>query len=670
MRILPPFLPLKARTEDLCHTVDVVGRSYEIGADGLIKSIKIGGEEILASPMRIVMEEAGEKSVFDENYPDNESESFVQRRSDEEIVILGCKQSDRFIIDICNKISYDGHIDVDFKLMPIGRTVAQVFGAVETKPLEFKLDKLWFEIPFKKDIAKLYSMFPNSDMNLSDGTSVKESITTSSGLLPDKNATMPFKSIFWLGNDDKGLGVMAENEKLRQYDDENIATEVIHTDDSVILRIRFLDSQPLSWTAPLEEGRHKYLPITFPFSLMATPVKPFPKNPYIHKAFHLDCGNKVEKGSYDDYLAQDNRYDMLVEMGVDTLFIHEKWNKSQNWFELSEPTAKLLTEIVENCHKRGIKVLAYFGYELSTMIPEWGALCDDTLSGCEGGWWRVPYQRDYKVCQNSQYSDLFVNGVADIMDKFNIDGVYLDGTARPWPCSNVNHGCGWYDAKGELRVSYPLSAIRKTFQNLYREVKKRGGSINVHSSSLINYGAIPYIDQLWLGETLQFEILNGRKVDLSLDYFRVELGGRNSGVPTELIAYPREGVWSFENAIACSLLMGVLPRPNGIGHPIELMSSIWKIIDKFPVEQSGWHPYFKNTAKTSCEKVMVSYYKFTTLSGKDQILAFVVNASPETFENVTISFEEHVTTMINAETNENVTSLSFEPYSYKILYLE
>ena len=40
MKILPPFLPLRVETNDLHHTVHVVGRDYTIGADGLITSIR------------------------------------------------------------------------------------------------------------------------------------------------------------------------------------------------------------------------------------------------------------------------------------------------------------------------------------------------------------------------------------------------------------------------------------------------------------------------------------------------------------------------------------------------------------------------------------------------------------------------------------------------------
>ena len=106
MKIPAPFIPLRAETNNYEHTVHVIDRDYTIGVDGMLTSIKSQGVELLAAPMRVVCIEDGEPANWDMNYPENESESFIMRRSDEEIVICGAKQSDRFIIDTDCKL-YD-----------------------------------------------------------------------------------------------------------------------------------------------------------------------------------------------------------------------------------------------------------------------------------------------------------------------------------------------------------------------------------------------------------------------------------------------------------------------------------------------------------------------------------------------------------------------------------
>ena len=674
MRITNPFSPLRIKTDTLLHTVILSEKSYTFGADGMITSITSEGNELLSSPMRIVMVEDGKEALFDGNYPENESESFIQKRSDEECIICGCKQSERFIINFCSTVKYDGNIDVDMRLMPKGRTVAQIFGLDRLRELSYKLDSLWLEIPLKKEIATMYHMFDNSDVYLGDGNIIPAGTATSSGTLPTQDASVPFKSLLWLGNDERGLGWAAERDKNWQPKDKNGAMEIIHADDAVILRIRLLDSHPTSWKGDLKRGYSDFKPIEFEFGFMVTPVKKFPKNPYIHNAFHIDCGIKI-KGNYMDFFAAENRFDRLLEKGVDTLILHEKWNKSQNWFELSEYTAKQLTYIVDECHKRGIKVLPYFGYEISTLSPEWTNLKEKVVYRYNdgtmlGGWWRVPFQRDHKVCYNSEYADLFVEGIARLMDTYNFDGVYLDGTAMPRCCHNTEHGCGFYDEEGRLHGTYTIKAVRRLFERLYKEMKMRGGHINLHASGYLNYTVLPYIDQLWMGENLQFELNKGTEEDVNTDYFRAEYCGRNMGVPVEFIAYENRPFWTFEQALSCSILHGILPRPNDIGYPLDLMSGVWKIFDKFPIEKSEWLPYWKNGAVCDNEKVKISYYKYTTVTGKPQILAFAVNVSAKNIQNATISFSEDVREVTDAETMESIGfTLNIKPYGYKILYL-
>ena len=111
-------------------------------------------------------------------------------------------------------------------------------------------------------------------------------------------------------------------------------------------------------------------------------------------------------------------------------------------------------------------------------------------------------------------------------------------------------------------------------------------------------------------------------------------------------------------------------RPNDIEYPLELMSGVWKIFDSFPIEKSEWVPYYKNRATTTSEKVKVSYYKYTTITGKTELLAFVVNISSRDIKNVTLSIDENVSEVFNAETSENMKfTFDINSYGYKILYL-
>jgi len=672
-----PFLPVKAETNCLEHTVHVLERDYTFGADGMITSIKAQGHELLASPMRVICVEDGNHSEWDNNYPENESESFIHSRTDEQVIICGAKQSERFIIDTCSTIDYDGNIDIDFRLMPRGRTVAQVLGLAETVPIQFKLDKLWLEIPLKKEAVSLFTTLPYTYIKYADGTkSDTRSITSHSGKLPDKAFGMPFKALLWLGNEDRGLGWFAENFKNWQPEDAESCMEVIPCDDCLLLRVRLLDSHPKAWKAEYTKGI-RYCPINFSFGFMATPVKTYPKNPFIHKALHLDCGIKI-KGNYMDFMVQENRFDRLVEKGVDTLILHEKWNKTQNYGFVSEYTGKQLEYICTECHKRGIKVLTYFGYEISTISPVWGKMAHNVaLKNTEGdfpigGWWRVPFQRAQPVCTNSEeYADMLINGIINVMDTYHTDGVYLDSTTQPFYCCNTHHGCGWHDYDGNVHESYPVRAIRRLFKRIYDEVAvKRGGMVNIHDSRA-NFTAMPYVHQFWNGEALQEEVNHGVVSDINLDYFRADYMGRNMGVPTEMLVYANPPKWTFEQGIALSVIHGMLPRPNDINHPLDLMGVVWKIFDKFPIGASEFKPYWNNKVKVSNKKIKVTYYKYTALDGAVSLLAFAVNISPHPIENITVEFEESVTSAFDPEHNTEADfTFDLGGYSYRILYVK
>jgi hypothetical protein len=257
------------------------------------------------------------------------------------------------------------------------------------------------------------------------------------------------------------------------------------------------------------------------------------------------------------------------------------------------------------------------------------------------------------------------------MDECHTDGVYLDGTHHLRCCTNQAHGCGRVDRAGQVHGRYAIRAVRRLFKRLYEVVESRGGMVNVHGYGFINFTAIPYIHQNWYGETLQFALMKGQNADLNLDYFRAEYIGRNMGAPVEFIAYENRPLWTFEQALSCSILHGILPRPNDIGHPLTLMSRVWRIFDAFPISQSAWMPYWENGASATHEKVKISYYRYTTMTGKEQLLAFAVNISSTPIEEVTLSFPEAVTHGRDMETGEDVGfTFSLGAYGYRILYLD
>jgi len=678
VKIPRPFLPVELQTEGLGHVVRVVGREIRFGENSLPESITVSGTELLAAPIRLVGTEDGEPIVWETDYATNECEPFIQHRADDAVTLCGCLRSFRFVADTCITVEYDGMISIDLKLATRGMTVPERYGLQPWQDRQYRLDRLWLEIPLKRELASHYSVYPGSGYQTPDGGTVPDSSISHSGRIPAPGMLMPFKGLCWYGNEDMGLGFFAENERNWQPADSDRVLELIPDGDVMLLRVHLLDSHPAAWKDDPTQGLRLYEPVSFRFGLQPTPVKPFPEKPYLHRGLHLDCFIKVE-GNYRDFLDAENRFDRLVEKGVTTLILHEKWNRSQNSFDISETSLEMLSYIVRQCHKRGIRVLPYFGYEIASMDPEWHdhgrritarETDADGILRTRGGWYRFPAQRAYVLCYNTDWRDRFIACVEKLMDECHIDGVYLDGTMIPWYCENVEHGCGWYDDAGKLRGSYPILAVRETFRRLYDVVDSRGGMINVHLGSP-NFTALGFAHLCWYGEAMQTDYVQGGLSRMPLDHFRAAYTGRNMGVPAEFIAYENRPIWTFENALAMASIHGILPRPNDIEWPLDLMAEVWKTVDAFPTERAAWLPYWKNAVKTSDERVLVSYYRYEALDGSVQCLAFCSNTSAEPLSGVTIDFPEPCT-RVTDRTHAPVTAgftFDFEPYSCRILYL-
>ena len=218
-------------------------------------------------------------------------------------------------------------------------------------------------------------------------------------------------------------------------------------------------------------------------------------------------------------------------------------------------TERQTKKIVEECHKRGIRVVPYFGYEMSSLNPLWSEYSEEVLDvgttdlRKKGGWYRVPHQRDYIVCYNSKWGDMFYEGVTKLIEKMDFDGVYLDGTIAPRPCCNQSHGCGYHDEKGELHVTYPFKGAREMIKKIYKFVESRGGIVNTHLSSCMNAAALGFSHLVLNGEDIQRTIQEKGMDSVPLDYFIAEYTGRNIGTPNELLCYEFEGVWSYKDSL-------------------------------------------------------------------------------------------------------------------------
>jgi hypothetical protein len=310
-----------------------------------------------------------------------------------------------------------------------------------------------------------------------------------------------------------------------------------------------------------------------------------------------------------DATADTTVLDRLAELGVRTLCFHEHWTDIQNYTTTTHGDS--LRRLVQACHARGIRLLLYFGYLMSDIAPEWQEYSDTCLvSPRTGDYARKPKQTAYSVCYRSVWQDFLADGIARVMDKYDIDGVYLDGTEYPWPCANTKHGCGYRRPDSSIAPTYPIFETRTLMKRIWNIVKTRkpDGLINVHNSTCLTIPTNAFATSTWDGEQLTGLTRDRWAMDvLPLDAFRCEFMGRQWGVPSELLCYGQP--FSYTEAMAFSLLHDVPVRGN-LGGSLEIESRLWKTMDAFGRHQARWIPYWRNqdVVATDNEQVKVSLY--------------------------------------------------------------
>lgn len=658
----------------------VLGRSFVAGKRSFIERLTSLGEDILASPVRLVGVENGKELVTDDFRP------FVCETDEDgkKSRVLSSAQSSLFIVNTSITTEFDGFMDVRMSIMPRGRSVKQCFGLEPISDDPKALEKLCIEFPIRKEVAKFYHFYPDSPFTLDgvrigdDGTGKGNSVDQGGSITG--HLELPFKEQVYIANDRIGVGVFFESDRYFELENADKCIEIFEEADSVVLRYHLLDREPQGWLEKGDAGGMDLYPITFGFGIEATPTRPYPSDPYREHAVHIDCYKKIPE-DYEEYLfkkyGDEIMIDRLARLGINTLYLHEKWNDIQNSTILTSKTEDRLRLIVSEAHKRGIKVIPYFGYEISTLSPYFAELGEETMyrqseKNYAWSWYRQPPQRALGVCYASRYSEIFANGIEKLMDRFGFDGIYLDTLTRPKGCANEKHGCGYRTPDGALHVTYPVIATRNLMKRLYEIVDSRGGRINVHSCGSFNIPALTFAHSAWEGETLQTRLMLGEVENIPNGHMRGVFTGRTIGLPVHMLCYQNENIWTFENAFSQALIYGILPKSCDAEEPLELMGKVWRITDSFGFDDAEWLPYYSESCPfvSSRDNIKVSCYRRRSDADGAEMLVFCANERRTTEKGVKIELdgaEYEIVDSLGCSADEiSSHSFDFDGMTYKI----
>jgi len=575
-----PFTALQLDAADEKLAVRPWGRSYEFGVGPFLCQIKSNGKNLLARPMRLIAQIAGDRVPWPAARPKRLDASPAR------VVIAQESSAGEVKLTIRAQVEYDGFVRFDWRLRA-ERIVA--------------LQELALEIPLHSSRAKyLYTW-----------RSVR------SGALK-KDYASEFKPIVWLGDEDRGLEWLCESDRNWRLSEPKKAVQVNARGGEVVLRLTLIDT-------PTEIGPDTGLDYTF--ALQATPLKPMRKsawdyrivrNPYY--GYSLDMPKETINGK--------PALKHFADKGARAMLVLRWWDA----FAYTSPLGheEEFRALVQECHKYGIKVVPYVGgFVMSELAPESPAFRNEmavkpfipyplNMPG-------LPGQMGFVACQRSCWQDWLVAGIARLMDEYDVDGVYLDSTTRPLPCTNTLHGCGYVRPDGTIRGTHPVFAVRRLLKRIYTVVKQRkpDGIVDLHVFDCMNAPALAFCTTYWNGEQLR----RGPRFKpdaLPLDRFRTEFMGHNWGVPADLLYYI---LGDNRQCWALAILHDVPVRAENL-RDLDTEASLWTLREQFDVKNAEWLPYWRNgeLVKIRPEGCYVSLYRHPA----NGVLAYVSNLGKET----------------------------------------
>lgn len=600
-RIPPPYTPLKVAHAGSLLSVSPWGRRYDLQALPFPAQIATRGQEVLAAPARLVARVAGKEIPWQAAPLQVVAQTPGRVRTSHRASAAGLRLAAE------TSLEYDGFLRVDWSVRAQTPT---------------RLDSLTFELPLDARYAQLFYDYPYQDSLVQD---------QKPGTL-DRNPTAQetgaervlfhsgFRPIVWLGDNDRGLSWFCESYQGWSSARPDQVLEIVRRGPQVILRLHVMDVP--TDLKPTDR------PLSFSFALQATPVKPVERDCWDYR-FGSAMNYGKEYRLLTAKIGDQTEIDYLSSCGVRTLLL-------ANWTDVlcyPYPVGheQDLRDLVKAAHQRGMKVICYHGYQISELAPEWPALGQEVVV--------LPSMRNPDrypdeepqmvdtVCLRSVWQDRLVDGIARLIDEFDIDGVYLDSTNMSFMCANRDHGCGYTEASGRGAGSYPLFPTRETFRRLYKVVKSRkpDGIVDSHVYSCMNSSALAYTTSFWNGEQLPSPAQGYIPDALPLDLFRTIFTGRQWGSAADFLHYRVVATYAagYPQALSETLLHDVLTRPGMDRSMFDLAARLWKLSDDFGRKQAQFLPYWENAGLAQCSQpdVYVSLYKHPT----NGVLAVVSN---------------------------------------------
>lgn len=403
--------------------------------------------------------------------------------------------------------------------------------------------------------------------------------------------------------------------------------------------------------------------------------------PQVGASGHIAAGGKILNNKVQ--LFQDltdikaSCLDRVHESGVTTIIFHQGWSSIQSHYKAEYP--KELRELIKACHKKKMKILLYFGFELSEKAPEFKKFHRKVLrlhsDRPTPPLYKVRYdQKSQTVCYAGVWQDFITFAIDKTLKDFNCDGIYIDAAMVPYPCPNKLHGCGWRDSSGRLHATQPIYSYVKMMRRIHNIVKARGGTITGNQATQPLW---PYCDSVWMGEGYRYKQLGENPIKgIPLAQWRILFSGVNLGMPGELLMYEYPRNWRRDTAWMLAGLHNIYVRPEiwWNGTYLEKVLAIRKAISKYASSSAKFIPYWTKEVpvKTKNNNILISAWE-----SPKTILLWIGNTSEKRIKSEFI-FDNKISQKIKGEAfdpifknrykiKNNLISLFIEPFNFRLI---
>lgn len=279
----------------------------------------------------------------------------------------------------------------------------------------------------------------------------------------------------WIGNDEVGLTWFAESDEHWLPADPKSAVRYVPDAKGGGLRVQVV-GQPLK-----SGGTLKFL-----FGLQATPIKP------------VDPARR--KLRIEPAVGANLGHPWQIDKNV------KRFHREDKEWGFTSPHVTSLPALKEETAKwraKGMSLPWYVAPDImSPKATEYQVFREE---------WRNIHAIYQFACVNSSFAN-FTEWTLDRMIRdADLRAVYVD-CARPYPCGNAAHGCGYKDSQGNQHLTTPVLALRRYLKNLYyslHEAPRLNGLPNAlvaHISGGLTTVAHGFSDIVLEGEELQYRI--------------------------------------------------------------------------------------------------------------------------------------------------------------------